>query len=483
MKKILLFATMLGAFMGLSAADYTDVLTSGANCFNVTGNSYKDATYTSSETGIVYTAQMAGDNSSIQLRSNNNNSGIVVTKNDNGLELKSITVEFNDATANARVADIYESETAYTAPSNLYESGLTASGSVAKSDPKEFVSENHSKYFGLRSKSGAMYISKITIVWSDPAGASSKESAELSFDQTSFMIYKGEAFTAPKLNNPNELAVTYSSSNPEVATVDAAGAVTVLDATGATTITATSEETDKYKAGKATFTLTVVPVATNFAETYAVGNNNIAYINFPMTVTYVNGINCFVQNAEGTEFSLIYGTTPYKVGDVVPAGWYGKYSLYSKKIHEIVPVGEMPETTSTADVTYKEVTEISEAMISQIVVLKGVTLEEATPSGKSSFTGNIGETTFDFYNSFQVASAEAGTYDITAAVSYYGSKEYVQLYPIEYKVASTDGINGVEVDANAPVQYYNLSGMPISNPAAGQVVIRVQGGKANKIHF
>lgn len=47
-------------------------------------------------------------------------------------------------------------------------------------------------------------------------------------------------------------------------------------------------------------------------------------------------------------------------------------------------------------------------------------------------------------------------------------------------VMSTVGINGVEVDANAPVKYYNLQGLEIANPVKGQLVIKTQGGKAVK---
>ena len=48
------------------------------------------------------------------------------------------------------------------------------------------------------------------------------------------------------------------------------------------------------------------------------------------------------------------------------------------------------------------------------------------------------------------------------------------------------GINAIAadyVDENAPVEYFNLQGIRISNPAEGQVVIRRQGSKAEKIVF
>lgn len=44
-----------------------------------------------------------------------------------------------------------------------------------------------------------------------------------------------------------------------------------------------------------------------------------------------------------------------------------------------------------------------------------------------------------------------------------------------------DGVANVNIaDAKAPVKYFNLQGMPVAAPAKGQVVIRVQGDKAQK---
>ena len=41
--------------------------------------------------------------------------------------------------------------------------------------------------------------------------------------------------------------------------------------------------------------------------------------------------------------------------------------------------------------------------------------------------------------------------------------------------------NVIDNDDNAPVEYYNLQGVRINEPAAGQVVIRRQGSKVSKV--
>lgn len=66
----------------------------------------------------------------------------------------------------------------------------------------------------------------------------------------------GETFTAPTLNNPSQVAIAYSSSNTEVATIGTDGAVT-LKGPGKTTITATFAGNDNLEAATASYVLTV----------------------------------------------------------------------------------------------------------------------------------------------------------------------------------------------------------------------------------
>ncbi|MBO4315623.1 MAG: Ig-like domain-containing protein [Prevotella sp.] len=80
--------------------------------------------------------------------------------------------------------------------------------------------------------------------------------AELAYPVDAFTATLGEENEFPVLANPNELEVTYTSSNEEVATIDAEGNITLVGV-GETTITATSEANDEFKAGEASYVLTV----------------------------------------------------------------------------------------------------------------------------------------------------------------------------------------------------------------------------------
>lgn len=46
---------------------------------------------------------------------------------------------------------------------------------------------------------------------------------------------------------------------------------------------------------------------------------------------------------------------------------------------------------------------------------------------------------------------------------------------------NSGSVEGIEFDENAPVKYYNFQGVEIANPAKGQLVIKTQGSKAQKM--
>ena len=84
-----------------------------------------------------------------------------------------------------------------------------------------------------------------------------KEDNGLSFSsETASAVIGGESSIFPTLTNHNDLAVTYSSSDEKVAVINEEGVITLV-AAGETTITATFAGNDDYKAGSASYVLTV----------------------------------------------------------------------------------------------------------------------------------------------------------------------------------------------------------------------------------
>jgi len=80
--------------------------------------------------------------------------------------------------------------------------------------------------------------------------------AGISFAKDAEETTWGESYTGQTLTNDNNVAVTWSSTDETVATVDNTGAVTVLKA-GTTTIKATFDGNATYKSAVASYTLTV----------------------------------------------------------------------------------------------------------------------------------------------------------------------------------------------------------------------------------
>ena len=319
--------------------------------------------------------------------------------------------------------------------------------------------------------SGHVRIVTTTITYSE-TGGDELAPAGLSFPEASYTVLLNEAFTAPALTKTTDAAATYTSSNEEVATVDAAtGAVTVL-AAGTTVIKATTPKTATYYAGEASYTLNVVSAYGSIADFYTVGENNSGVINFPLTVAYQKGQNTYAYDAAGN-YTLIYGNYvgTRERGDVIPAGWEGKYTLH-KGLPEIVPVNAPAASTDHVDYTPAEVESVNADMMNHVVVLKKVTF-----AADASTEGNTEDgTTYTFFNKFGIDPVVAGTYNVELAVSTYNNN--MQLYPIKYTEWES-GVDEITV-AEGEAQYYNMQGVRVANPENG-MFIRIQNGKAQKV--
>ena len=152
----------------------TDVLTSvGLGATEGGGNSYADFTGKTFTSNAIYAANMsAGNTTAIQLRSNNSNSGIVSTTS--GGKLKKVVLNWADNTGVGRIVQIYGSNTAYTAPTDLYgtnQGTLLAEFNI--DDATEYVSTlevtDDYEYVGIRSKSNALYLTSVEIEWEGEA--------------------------------------------------------------------------------------------------------------------------------------------------------------------------------------------------------------------------------------------------------------------------------------------------------------------------
>lgn len=131
----------------------------------VTGTSYVEFSGKAGTSGAVYAGQCAGGNASIQLRSKNNNSGVITTTS--GGKVKKIIVTWNTNTTSGRTLNIYGKNSAYSTASDLYDPSKqgTLLGTIVYGTSTELTISDEYDYIGFRSASDAMYLDKVEIVW------------------------------------------------------------------------------------------------------------------------------------------------------------------------------------------------------------------------------------------------------------------------------------------------------------------------------
>lgn len=149
--------------------------------------------------------------------------------------------------------------------------------------------------------------------------SSDKKAAGLAYEPTTYTVYLGDGFTAPELQNPNNLTgITYASSNEEVATVDAeTGAVTLGTTAGTAKITASYAGDDTYAYGEASYTITLLKHLTLTGDgteenpyTVADVNDMLGNNQTPTDEVFVKGIVSEIGDLNST-----YGELTYYISD------------------------------------------------------------------------------------------------------------------------------------------------------------------------
>lgn len=289
----------------------------------VTGTSYTAWSGKTATSDAVYAGQSAGGNESIQLRSNNNNSGIVTTTS--GGKVKSITVVWNSNTTDGRTLNIYGKNSAYSAATDLYNTSNQGKllGTIVKGTSTSLTVSGDYKYIGIRSNSGALYLTSVSIEWESTSSDDQRTVTTTTIDATGITntnVHEGTQagqLTASVTANGTAISgatVTWSSSNPDVASVDANGNVTLVEA-GTTTITASFAGDEKqYQPSSDTYELTVTDIDPNAPGTennpYTVAQARAAIdAGTGVTGVYATGIVSEIVTAYNSQ----YGNITYNI--------------------------------------------------------------------------------------------------------------------------------------------------------------------------
>ena len=264
----------------------------------------------------------------------------------------SVTVTIKDASGAEVFSQIVSSTTV--AQSTVYTAkieGINVEGDFSIEIKNNSPSNNKS--------SNKDRVSIWNIQWTGySAGGVTLKPAGLSFGTPapSLLVILDRKFKAPKLNNPNNLTVTYASSNEDVAYVNPVSGKVAINGVGTATITASSEETDTYYAGSASYTVNVVEPtnAYGLAELRDKADATEAYYSVYVTdavVTYVNGIYAYLQTDEGAV--LCYGELGLKAGQKFNGTLVVKAMLFNRLL-EITSIDATGAEGS--DATAKELT-------------------------------------------------------------------------------------------------------------------------------
>lgn len=146
-------------------------LLNNANTINDNTNTYDE--WTNESASAEYSGQSAGDFETIQLRTNNNNSGIVViNKQSEDLLAKKIYIKWNASTTDGRKLDIYGKDEQYSSPADLYgDAKGTKIGTFTYDEDGSAIQVitigGDYEYIGIRSNSGALYLDSIVIQWGE----------------------------------------------------------------------------------------------------------------------------------------------------------------------------------------------------------------------------------------------------------------------------------------------------------------------------
>ena len=136
---------------------------------------------------------------------------------------------------------------------------LSLNGSTAQTVSNSTDFNNYT--FNITSNTTYLQINASKYCWISSITvntASGKSPAGLSYSTAKYATTYGSSFATPTLTNPHDLTVSYASSDETIATVDgSSGAVTILNKTGITTITASFAGDASYEAGTASYKIFV----------------------------------------------------------------------------------------------------------------------------------------------------------------------------------------------------------------------------------
>ena len=316
-----LFMLITSFAWGQARTTVTDVLTREST--GVTGSNYASWSGVTSNSDAVYAGQSAGSNNSIQLRSNNSNSGIITTTS--GGTVTNVTVTWNAATTTGRTLNIYGKDTAYENPTDLYSASTqgTLIGTIVYGTSISLDISDSYQYIGMRSASGAMYLTDISITWSTGGGQQTVSAP--TFSPAAGTYYEAQNVTISTTTAGATIYYTLDGNNPTTSSAVYSSPIAISETTTVKAMAAKAGMNNSNVA-TATYTIQEAPSVITIAEARALELNEYALVQG--IVTFIDARNVYVQDETAGIDLYLNANAPASLalGDKVQA--YGKKAVY-----------------------------------------------------------------------------------------------------------------------------------------------------------
>lgn len=317
---------------------------------------------------------------------------------------------------------------------------------------------------GRDGKTGTVQIKTMTVTY-EGGTADERENADMAFSEENVIAYLGEPFTAPTLTKATTAVVTYSSDKETVATVDAQTGEVTLVGEGTARITAKADANDDFRAGSASYLLTVKPAkvegaifSSEMGEGFSFENPEDVEI-WKLDSKYGLKASAYYDNASHASDAIAYTT------DAIDLTAYTSATLtFSQAMNKFMNGEESIDVDAIVDYT-------------QIVVREEGATEWtliAEPTAPEAFS-------WDFYANEPVDLTAYCGKKIQFGFKYHSTNVVAGTWEIKNINVVAEGENGddaiAEISASKSSDIYDLQGRKVLTPARGLYIV---GGKVVK---
>ena len=331
--------------------------------------------------------------------------------------------------------------------------GFTAmDGMTVSEDTKTVTWTGNANEVSFVASAHQVRATKITVTIDD---------GTITLDAPTFSPAGGTYYEAQtvEISGPADATIYYTidGNDPTTASTVYSAPIAVNQTTTIKAIASNGELTSSV--ASATYTIASMPSVDNIAAYAALNDNTVAMFNNPVNVTFANGKNVYVRDATG--YMCIFGDEvvgKYNHGDVIPAGFAGKKTIYNTGLEMASPLTGFAAATSTATVDPEEITfaNFSSQPMWKYVILKDAIIS-AVNNKNVTLTNADGSATITGYNQFNITipNNHSIAYDVIGIVtSHQGNLqlylvEVVDNTPLSTYVDNIAGLLGLEQGVNA----------------------------------